>query len=220
MKVSRRFTSHQLNKGDASLLDVYEDYVTQYILAFASQLSAQEHSDVAVLILVTSILEPMGSMIRGADTSSYKADFTAAFQYVFGSIPGSEDGEKTAARVYKLLRHGLYHEGFVKAGVILLADGEPITEDGGIVRINVKAFLRQVDERFRIYIRDLRQAPADSAARRKFDKFWVKMRRAHSDQLRGSPIRACTLADVPLASTAAPVFCQVVDITGPREPNN
>jgi hypothetical protein len=193
MKVSRRYTAEDLKNNKASLLDVYEDYVTGYVLGVAERIAKEEHSEIAVVILVTSIFEPLGAMLRGVKKGTDSDRFCEGLQFVFGSIPG-------AARVYKLLRHGLYHQGFLKAGLILVAEGEPISEDGGMLRINVGAFLRKASQQFHVYVEDVRRSGPDSAQTRNFMAFWENMQDLKS---RDSGFDSSLM---PSASTAGPIL--------------
>ncbi len=204
MKVSKRYTVEDLNNNKASLLDVYEDYVTEYVLAVAERILKEEHSEIAVVILVTSIFEPLGAMIRGAKKGNDSDRFCAGFHFVFGAIPGAQDPKSAAARVYRLLRHGLYHEGFLKSGLILVAEGAPISEDGGILRINVGGFLRKTAQQFHVYVEDVRQSGPDSIKTRDFEAFWVKMQDLKSTGI------SFDLSAMPMASTAAPISTQFV----------
>jgi hypothetical protein len=196
MKVSKRYTMADLHSGRASRLDVYEDYVAEYVLAFAERMAKEEHSEIAVVILVTSIFEPLGAMIRGSKKGNDCDNFCAGLQFVFGAIPGAQD---TAARVYRLLRHGLYHEGFLKAGLVLVAEGEPIVEDDGILRVNVRAFLRKTVQQFHVYVEGVRQSGPDSTKGRNFEAFWQNR---HGSRSPGVSFDSSTM---PTASTAAPI---------------
>jgi hypothetical protein len=195
MKVSKRYTVEDLKSKKASLLDVYEDYVTGYVLAVAERIAKEEHSEIAVVILVTSIFEPLGAMIRGAKKGTDSERFCAGLQFVFGSIPG-------ATRVYDLLRHGLYHQGFLKSGLILVAEGEPISEDGGIVRINVGAFLGKTSQQFHVYVEDVRRSGPDSTQTHNFMAFWKKMQDIQDLKSPGIRFDASLMTN---ASTAAPM---------------
>jgi hypothetical protein len=103
------------------------------------------------------------------------------------------------ARVYRLLRHGLYHEGFLKDGFVLVADGEPIVEDGGVLRVNVGAFLRETVKQFHVYVDGVRQSGPDSTKARNFEAFWRDRRGPRA------PGVSFDFSAMPTASTAAPI---------------
>ncbi len=204
MKITRRYTVEDLKGNKVSRLDVYEDYVTEYLLDFAERIARSEHSEIAVLVLLTSIFEPLGTMIRGPRKGTDSDRFCAGLEFVFGPVPGSPAPKSAAARIYRLLRHGLYHEGFLKSGLVLVAEGEPIAEDNGILRINVGAFLRKTAQRFHAYIEGVRRSGEGSMQTRNFIAFWEETQDLHS------PTVSMDWSSMPDASTAAPISRQFV----------
>jgi hypothetical protein len=82
-----------------------------------------------VLLLTSSVLEPLGGVLpldKGRKNS--EAKFYNGFVRVFPEVPGSRDPRQVAERVSELLRHGLFPEGFIKAGIVLISQDRPLLE--------------------------------------------------------------------------------------------
>src|SRR5213593_1167032 len=99
IKVSPNITQDQLDSGEKTMLDVYDDIVKHCVFDPAGMIVGSEHSGFAVLMLVTSIFETLGRITIGDPNKDDRSCFVKGFMYVFSKI--SED---TAKRVYYFLR--------------------------------------------------------------------------------------------------------------------
>ncbi len=157
--------------GKITPLAVFEGRIREWTLAFAKQLTKQEDSGIATLLLTASVFEPMGGTLLGVGTSEKK--FCAGFLRVFPNVPGGK-AEDIAAMVCDLLRDGLFHEGFFKAGLILEHCETPIELRGTAIVIDPRRFLDAVDAGFGNLCDEIRRADGESAIRKSFDAYWTK----------------------------------------------
>ena len=83
--VSPRYKASELKSGKANAVDVFEDQVKGWVLAFAKRLTAEEHSGIAVTMLVLlissglSLSEEVRTAREGAKSSS-RARFNDSFR--------------------------------------------------------------------------------------------------------------------------------------------
>jgi hypothetical protein len=144
------------DKYDASMqLEAFEQRCLQWVLQQAKRLSEDDESGLAILMLATSLMEPMGAILKSSKTD--KAEFAVGFAYLFPKIKGSDNAYKVGERAFDLLRSGLYHEAFIKRGLAIEHQGDAIElRDGGII-VNPRTFLTEVEEGFRRFCEEVRK---------------------------------------------------------------
>jgi hypothetical protein len=170
-------TAEDYENGKAKPIDVFEGRLQTWILAFARHIAHEheqkDHSGIAVLLLASSVLEPLGGVLpAGNGPKNSEGKFCDGFEYVFKDMPRSTDLSVVAKRVCNLLRHGLYHEASIKAGVVLTAQNVPITEEKGIISIDPARFLDAVMTATSRLCGEIRSAPRNSPSQRSFDAYW------------------------------------------------
>src|SRR5207249_290986 len=101
----------------------------------ADKLSGYESAGIAILMLTCSVFEPVGRVITGKPNA-----FVDGFKELFKGVNGSED---VAEDIHICVRHGLFHEGFVKPGISLDGRTDTVSKENGRLRINPVLFLRQ-----------------------------------------------------------------------------
>lgn len=150
--------------GRISSLDVFEGRIKSWILAFARTLAAQEDSGIAILSLASSVFEPMGGALTGGGNSESK--FCAGFVRAIPEVPGDKATD-AAKMVRDLLRDGLFHEGFIKAGLVLEYGEVPIQIRSGAIVIDPRRFLDSVEVAFAEVCDEIR-----SGDRTNFNAYW------------------------------------------------
>jgi len=154
------------SRGNVSSLDVFEGRIKSWILAFARTLAEQEDSGIAVLLLTSSVFEPMGGALIGGGNS--EAKFCAGFLRAIPHVPGGNAAE-VAVLVCDLLRNGLFHEAFIKAGLVLECGDHPVQMRSGAVVVNPRLFLDSVETAFDKTCDQIR-----SGDRKNFNAYWDK----------------------------------------------
>ena len=148
---------------ESKRLDVFQSRTAEWILAFAIRLSKEKDGGIASLIVSTSIIEPMGG-IRSR-SSTVESRFKSGFEYLFPDV------SKVAKDVYSRLRGGLFHEGFIKPGLVITNLSSAIEVKGGFVYVDPERFAIAVNEGFERFCGDIR---ADKTLRKNFDIYWEK----------------------------------------------
>jgi hypothetical protein len=90
-------------------LEVYQKRTSDWIMAHAIDLSKRQDGGLPSLIVACSVIEPMGGILTGSTATLTR--FKAGFDYIFPKLG-------MAKEVYERLRGGLYHEGFIKTGLL------------------------------------------------------------------------------------------------------
>ena len=164
-------TDDDYASGRVTPLDIFERRIKVWTLAFARELAKQEDSGIATLLLTASVLEPMGGALLGHGTSEKK--FCVGFLKIFPDVPGGK-AKTIAPIVCDLLRDGLFHEGFFKAGLILEYGGAPIEQRRKAIIVDPRRFLDAVDVGFGRLCDEIRAADEASDVRKSFDAYWTK----------------------------------------------
>lgn len=203
-------TLQDYESGKVRPIDVFEGQLRGWILAFANYLAHQHedrgNSGIAVLLLTASILEPLGGVLptaKGRKTSETK--FCNGFVRVFPEVPGSKDAWQVAKRVCDLLRHGLFHEAFIKAGLALTSQNAPIVEDAGSISIDPVRFFDAVEAAVVQVCDEIRRSDAGAPMRKSFDAYWNEK---EAEQVKHLAARVRPEAEYPPVcgtSTLAPV---------------
>src|SRR5438105_4286990 len=93
--VSPRYKASELISGKVNAVDVFEDQVNGWVLAFAKRLTDEEHSGIAVTMLCTSYFEWIESFRRGKDSRGRSEEFfKSTFERLFPALvhlPGAVD---------------------------------------------------------------------------------------------------------------------------------
>lgn len=152
--------------GRISSLDVFEGRIKNWILAFARTLAAQENSGIAILLLASSVFEPMGGVLM--DGGNSEAKFRAGFLRAIPDVPGGKAAD-VAKMVCDLLRDGLFHEGFIKAGLVLEYGEVPVQIRSGAIVIDPRRFLDSVEVAFAAVCDEIR-----SGDQKNFSAYWDK----------------------------------------------
>ena len=176
-----RHHTRRLRERTAKPIDLFQGQIQEWILGLAQSLAHQherkEHAGIAVLLLAASVLEPLGGVLpiaKGRRSSEAKS--CNGFVRVFGDVSGIKDTWQAAERVCELLRHGLFHEGFVKAGVVLTHQDMPIQEKDGIIFIDAVRFVDAVAVAFDEVCNEIRSAKAGDQSLQAFDAYWTGKR--------------------------------------------
>jgi hypothetical protein len=165
-------TLDDYESGRVTPIDVFEGRIKHWTLAFARLLAKEKDSGIAVLLLTSSVFEPMGGVLLGSGNSESK--FCAGFVRAFPDVPGSKSAEDVGKMVCDLLRDGLFHESSIKAGLIVEASDEPIRVSPGAVHVDPMLFLDVVESTFAKLCEAIRSADPGSKARQTFDLYWSK----------------------------------------------
>lgn len=191
IKISPSYSQDQLDGGEITMVDVYADIVTNCIFRFADSIVFTEHSGIAVLILLTTVFEPLGGILRGADPCEIKKNFVEGFDWILQRARGSSD-KKLAERIYGFVRCGLFHEGFIKPRICLTDSDEAVAEKDGVIIIDPRRLCHETEEHFGSFVTGLK---GDETLRRNFYKYWKGRDKAHQKQLRN--MRLPTVAVYP-----------------------
>ena len=160
------------------MVDVYADVVTNCIFRFANAIVLIEHSGIAVLTLLSAVFEPLGGILRGG--LEIQPNFVAGLDWVLQQERASS-GTSLAGLIYKFVRCGLFHEGFIKPGICLKDSGEAIAERDGVIIVDPVRLLRETEKQFRSFVARLN---TDESLRRSFDTYWRLRDENHQSQLR------------------------------------
>jgi hypothetical protein len=187
--VAPGITLEDYESGRAKPIDLFESQIKDWILEFALSLAhdheRRENAGIAVLLLSSAVLEPLGGVLpltKGRKNS--EAKFCNGFVRVFGEIPGAEDTWQIAERVCDLLRHGLFHEAFIKAGIVLTHQDGPIQQRDGIIFIDAVHFVDAMAVKFDEVCNELRRAEAGDPIRDAFDAYWTQKEAEHGKNVR------------------------------------
>jgi len=112
--VAPGITLQDYNEGKGKPIDPFDGRVKHWILAYAKHLAYEheqkEHAGIAILILASSIFEPLGGVLPMAKRRrNSEANFCNGFARAFSEVPGAKDSWQVAERVCDLLRDGLVH---------------------------------------------------------------------------------------------------------------
>ena len=186
-------TLEDYQSGKATPIDLFEGQIRGWILPFAQHLAYEhEHSGIAVLLLTSAILEPLGAVLpldKGGKTSKDK--FCRGFERAFKEVPGSKSARKVAERVWQALRDGLFHEAFIQAGLVLTTQDIPILEKDGIIYVDCARFFNAVESAFVEVCNEIRSSEKDSPIRSAFDMYWNKKESEQAKKFEATvPVRA------------------------------
>lgn len=161
--------------GKFSPIDVFEGCLNKWILAFGTELAGKENSGIAVLILASSIIQPLGAALPyNGKGRNNKTDFCNGFVRIFPDVPGCKDKWEFAGRVYDLLLNGLFHEAFIKPGLVLSKRETAISEESGQIVIDPVRFIQAIEATFGEVCREIREASAESETRASFEMCWSR----------------------------------------------
>jgi hypothetical protein len=166
-------TIEDYDTGRAKPIDVFEGRIKGWVLAFAEIAKKHDSSGIAVLLLTSSVLEPLGGVLPPLDKGrSSKAKFCNGFVRAFPEVPGSNSARQVAEEVYELLRNGLFHEAFIKAGIVLTSQDRPVLEKDGRICIDPSRFFDAVNSAFSEVCNEIRSAEMGAPIRQSFDFYW------------------------------------------------
>ena len=154
-------------------IDIFEGRIKEWTLGFANELALKPHSGVAVLILAASVLEPMGGALLGT-TGNTERRVVKGLTWAFPSLPAGAPNQ-----ICDLLRDGLFHKSFIKAGLVLQQLDNPIKIEPGGIFIDPNRFLKAIDESFSKLCAEIRSR--ETAAFGTFEAYWEK---AETDELK------------------------------------
>lgn len=206
-------TVEDYESGRAKPIDLFEGQIKRWILAFAHYLANEhdrkEEAGIAILLLSSSVLEPLGGVLPlEKRRRSSEAKFCNGFVRVFGEIPGTKDNWRVAERVCDLLRHGLFHEAFIKAGIILTHQEVPIQEKDGILYLDAVQFVNRIGVAFDEICNEIRRADAADPIRQSFDVYWNQKETEQGKKLESIVESGAQYPPVLSTSTLAPTIPQ------------
>jgi hypothetical protein len=117
----------------------------------------------------------MGGILIGGGTSTAK--FCAGFVQTF---PDVSDGRQVGERVCDLVRNGLFHEGFIKAGLVLEYGDVPVEVKSGGIVIDPRRFFDAIDKAFYMLCEQIR---SDSSMLKNFESYWGKKTEEHGKKI-------------------------------------
>jgi hypothetical protein len=172
--VAPGITLEDYNGGRGKPIDLFEGRIKHWILAYAKHLAYEhqqkEHAGIAVLILASSVFEPLGGVLPSVKRlRNSEAKFCNGFVRVFPKVTGDEDAWQVGERVCDLLRNGLFHEAFVKRGLVLTKQEEAILVKSELIFINAVRFLDAVESAFAEVCNEIRAADDTAPIRRAFE---------------------------------------------------
>ncbi len=150
-------------------VDVYEDRVQGWFLAFADELTEKAHADYVVLQITLAQVEGMQQFREGQSSERQsKKFFTRALNRMFDSIPDS-----ALDTFYKAVRCGLFHDGFTKGAVFVSRDyTKPMEIDANSkILVNPTKFFQSVKQDFQDYVSKLRDSE-NTELRANFEEIW------------------------------------------------
>jgi hypothetical protein len=169
---------------ESKRLDAFEKRSVEWIIAPAKRIMNENDSGIAVLMLSSSLLQPIGGIVCGGKGRNGE-QFVAGFLYVFPTVKGSSDPRAVATDVCNILRNGLYHEAFVKHGFVIRRQADAVEAEAGAVCVDPKVFLPAIEQ---AVIRLCEQIRTDKVWQQRFDDYWrtneslaVKQRRIPVD---------------------------------------
>ncbi len=185
----------ELDQYDESRrLEAYQKRTSDWILAHAIDLSKRQDGGLPSLIVACSVIEPMGGILTGSTVTLTR--FTAGFDYIFPKLG-------IAKEVYERLRGGLYHEGFIKAGLLVTDLKAAIEVRNGHVCIDPVRFATAVNDGFQRFCGDI-QNDVDGLQKR-FDAYWEKKADVNSRAVQSAgPIEAPHITGGTSAATPMP----------------
>jgi len=194
-KLSSQITADQFDK--TKRLPVFQSRTKEWILDVALRLAKEEHTGVAVLVLVTTIFEPMGA-IRSTRTVD-KDQFADAFVYLFPNVP---NGNNVGLDLYQRLRNGLFHEAFIKPGIVITPpQGEAIKLEGSSIKIDPSRFASEVAAGFERLCDEIKNTPE---MQKRFDLYWEKLESNNMKPLEALFVKGKPPAPPMALSTLAP----------------
>lgn len=158
-------------------LEVYQKRTTDWILAHAIDLSRREDGGLPSMIVACSVIEPMGGILAGA--AATRTRFTAGFDYIFPKLGIAKD-------VYERLRGGLYHEGFIKEGLLVTGLKQAIEVQNGHVCVDPVRFATAVNDGFQRFCGDIQNDV--NGLRKRFDAYWERKTEMNTKKLQNTSL--------------------------------
>jgi len=161
-----------LDKNIETMILIYEDRVRGWFLDFAREWVKEKNSEFLVLMICVNYLEGNqqfreGKASKGESTKMLKKALNRIFP---------ETQEKIIDYLLDKVRHGLFHDGMTKKG-ILLRYGLSIpffsftTTEGEWIELDPSLFLNRIEIDFESYIQILKNKN-NKKERELFDKHW------------------------------------------------
>jgi hypothetical protein len=150
---------------DSKRLQVFHSRTRVWILNHAIEAANREDGGISSLIIATSVFEPMGAILLDG-RGNKEARFIKGFEYVFPKMSGISD------RMYRCLRGGLYHEGFITGELVICALDEPVVTANDTIYIEPKRFAPAVATGFDEFCTAIEKD--ENGIRKKFDSYWTK----------------------------------------------
>ncbi len=146
------------------------------------------------MIVACSVIEPVGGIITGSGATLTR--FTAGFDYIFPKLGIGKE-------VYERLRGGLYHEGFIKEGLLITSLKEAIEVQDGHICIDPVHFATAVNNGFQRFCGDIQNDV--NGLRERFDAYWEKKTTVNSRGLQNTrPLAAPHITGGTSAATPMP----------------
>jgi hypothetical protein len=146
-------------------LDVFYGRTVGWILEPAKKLLELPDTGIPVLMLAASVIQPMGGVQKRGNN---KREFCEGFRYIFPKVPGDSESGSVAEEACELLRNGLYHEAFIKPGLFIRDQNDPVVRESGILYVDPKKFLTVVTEAFTRLCEEIKH---DGTKRKTFEEY-------------------------------------------------
>jgi hypothetical protein len=148
---------------ESKRLQVFYTRTKNWILAHAIAVSQKPDGGIPSLIIATSVFEPIGAILLG-DTGNREKRFCAGFEYVF------PNWSAISQLMYRNLRGGLFHEGFITKGLLIADLGESIVLQEDAVYVDPKYFVVAVSKRFEDFGDEIKNDK--DGLESKFNAYW------------------------------------------------
>ena len=147
-----------LDKTIDTKILVYEDRVTGWFLDFAKKLAKKENSEFVVMMICMNYLEGKQQFVDGK--KSNKGESTKVLKKALVSIFPNTDEKDIDFLIYGV-RHGLFHDGMTKRGILLryklsIPFFSFISDEERWLEIDPLLFLEKIGADFKEYITKLK----------------------------------------------------------------
>jgi hypothetical protein len=151
--------------NDSMRLRVFHSRTKVWILNHALEVARKEDGGISSLIIATSVFEPMGAILLDGK-GNREARFIKGFEHVFPK------DSKISGRMYRCLRGGLYHEGFITGELVICALDEPLVTADDSIYIEPNRFVPAIAVAFDAFCAAIEKDENGMSA--KFDAYWTK----------------------------------------------
>lgn len=151
-------------------IDIFSDRVIGWQLEIAQSLRSNQYAGFGIISILFSYFEMIGQYHNGGKGSSNIGDFKTGFRLVYSSTPFTDPQLRT---IYNKVRCGMYHNGYIKRGVLISGQHPQTFEIGstGDIFINPHTLTDTIQTHFSSFISNLKN-PANQGNRTNFEKMF------------------------------------------------